>query len=50
MGDWPDAIWPPSVGCLWVVSSLGLRTFGKWQREKVHEKKLEIAFEALSIA
>jgi hypothetical protein len=33
-----------------VVSFLGLRTFGKWQREKVHEKKLEIAFEALSLA
>jgi hypothetical protein len=33
-----------------VVSVLGLRTFTKWQREKIHEKKLEIAFEALSLA
>jgi hypothetical protein len=33
-----------------IVSIAGLRTFGKWKREKVEEKKLEIAFEALSLA
>jgi hypothetical protein len=33
-----------------IISFLGLRTFGKWKREKVEEKKLEIAFEALSLA
>jgi hypothetical protein len=32
------------------VSIAGLRTFDKWKREKVEEKKLEIAFEALSLA
>lgn len=33
-----------------IVSILGLRTFGKWRREKLEERKMEIAFEALSIA
>ena len=33
-----------------LISFLGLRTFGKWQREKVHERKLEVAFEALTLA
>ena len=28
----------------------GFRTFGRWKREKLEEKKIEIAFEALSIA
>jgi hypothetical protein len=28
----------------------GFRTFGRWKREKIEEKKIEIAFEALSIA
>jgi hypothetical protein len=32
------------------VSIAGLRTFGKWQREKLEERKMDIAFEALSIA
>ena len=33
-----------------IVSIAGLRTFDKWKREKIEEKKLEIAFEALSLA
>lgn len=33
-----------------IISIASLRTFGKWKREKVEEKKLEIAFEALSLA
>lgn len=33
-----------------IISFLGLRTFDKWQREKVHERKLEVAFEALTLA
>jgi hypothetical protein len=33
-----------------IISFAGLRTFGKWQREKVHERKLEVAFEALTLA
>jgi hypothetical protein len=28
----------------------GFRTFGRWKKEKLEEKKIEIAFEALSIA
>jgi hypothetical protein len=32
------------------ISIAGLRTFGKWKREKIEEKKLDIALEALSIA
>lgn len=26
----------------------GFRTFGRWKREKIEEKKIEIAFEALA--
>lgn len=33
-----------------LISFLGLRTFGKWKREKLEEKKIEIAFEFLAIA
>jgi hypothetical protein len=28
----------------------GFRTFGRWKREKLEERKIEIAFEGLSIA
>ncbi|HEX3506649.1 MAG TPA: hypothetical protein VHU22_24980 [Xanthobacteraceae bacterium] len=28
----------------------GFRTFGRWKREKIEERRIEIAFEALSIA
>ncbi|MCK1570334.1 hypothetical protein [Bradyrhizobium sp. 174] len=27
-----------------------MRTFDKWRREKIHERKLEVAFEALTLA
>jgi hypothetical protein len=33
-----------------VISFLGLRTFDKWKREKVEERRLEVAYEALTIA
>lgn len=33
-----------------VISFLGLRTFGKWKREKLEERRLEIAYDALTIA
>lgn len=33
-----------------VISFLGLRTFGKWKREKLEERRLEVAYEALTIA
>ena len=33
-----------------IVSFLGLRTFGKWKREKLEERRLEVAYEALTIA
>jgi hypothetical protein len=28
----------------------GFRTFGRWKREKIEERRIEIALEALSIA
>lgn len=33
-----------------VVSFSGLRTFKRWKREKIEEKRLDVALEALSIA
>lgn len=33
-----------------VIATVGLRTFGKWRMEKIEEKRMDIAFEALSIA
>lgn len=33
-----------------VISFLGLRTFRKWKREKLEERRLEVAYEALTIA
>ena len=32
------------------VSFAGLRTFDRWKREKIEEKRLDVALEALSIA
>jgi len=32
------------------MAALGLRTFGKWQREKIEERRIELAIEALSLA
>jgi len=32
------------------MAALGLRTFGKWQREKIEERRIELALEALSLA
>jgi hypothetical protein len=31
-------------------AAAGFRTFGRWKREKLEEKRIEIAFEALSLA
>src|SRR5215475_252305 len=47
---WTQVLTLIGLGLSGLISFLGLRTFGKWQREKVQEKKLEIAFEALSLA
>jgi hypothetical protein len=33
-----------------VVSFLGLRTFGKWRRETIEERRIEAAVDALSLA
>jgi hypothetical protein len=33
-----------------VLGSLGLRTLDKWRREKIEEKKIELAMDALSLA
>ena len=32
-----------------IVSTFGLRTFGKWQRETIEERRIEVAVEALSL-
>jgi hypothetical protein len=32
------------------MAGFGLRTFSKWRREKIEERKIELAFEALSLA
>ncbi len=32
-----------------VVSGLGLRTFGKWRRETIEGRRIEVAVEALSL-
>jgi hypothetical protein len=29
---------------------VGLRTFGKWKREKIEEKRMDVAIDALAIA
>jgi hypothetical protein len=33
-----------------IIALGGFRTFGRWKREKLEERKIEIAFEALSLA
>jgi hypothetical protein len=33
-----------------VVSGIGLRTFGKWRRETIEARKIEVAVDALSLA
>ncbi len=33
-----------------VIAFCGFRTFGRWKREKLEERRIEIAFEALSTA
>jgi len=32
------------------IASIGFRTFGRWKREKLEEKRIEIAFDMLAIA
>jgi hypothetical protein len=32
------------------LAIVGLRTFGKWKREKIEEKRIDVAIEALAIA
>jgi hypothetical protein len=32
------------------IAGCGLRTFGKWQREKIQERRIEVALEALALA
>jgi hypothetical protein len=32
------------------MATLGLRTFGKWQREKIEERRIDLTLEALSLA
>jgi hypothetical protein len=38
------------LGMSGLFAFLGLRTFEKWKREKLEERKIEIAFDALSLA
>ncbi|MCA1549344.1 hypothetical protein I6F36_21165 [Bradyrhizobium sp. BRP19] len=47
---WTQLLAIVGLGMSGIISFLGLRTFDKWQREKVHERKLEVAFEALTLA
>jgi hypothetical protein len=32
-----------------LLAASGLRTFGKWQREKIEERRIDLALEALAI-
>jgi hypothetical protein len=32
------------------IAGIGFRTFGRWKREKLEEKRIEIAFDMLAIA
>jgi hypothetical protein len=32
------------------IATIGFRTFNKWRREKIEERRIEVAFEALEIA
>ena len=39
------------IGCvIGLVGFGGFRTFGRWRREHIEERRIEIAFETLSIA
>jgi hypothetical protein len=33
-----------------IIAISGFRTFGRWRREKLEEKRIEVAFEALAVA
>src|SRR5665213_598145 len=33
-----------------LIAALGFRTFGRWKREKLEEKRIDIAFETLAVA
>lgn len=33
-----------------IIAIAGFRTFGRWQREQIEERKIELALEALSLA
>ena len=32
------------------IATVGFRSFGKWKREKLEERRIDIAFEALALA
>ena len=33
-----------------VIAISGFRTFGRWKRERIEERRIDIAFDALSVA
>jgi hypothetical protein len=47
---WTQLLAIAALAASGLISWLGLRTFNKWQREKIEERRMEVAFEALALA
>jgi hypothetical protein len=47
---WTQLLTIVGLGMTGVISFTGLRTFGKWRRESIEERRIEAAIDALSIA
>jgi hypothetical protein len=47
---WTQLLTVVGFGITTVIAFSGFRTFGRWKREKVEERRIEIALDALALA